>query len=109
MEQETKAADSLTPQEREAAEWEYNNWTPEEKAGREQASRERGYRDDPRLPWWVYWMIFNSLMSPYNTYTGSGPRTITRPPSRVTSDGLLRDPVADSPQVAVALMGAARQ
>ncbi len=73
MEQETKAADSLTPQEREAAEWEYNNWTPEEKAAREKESRERGYRDDPRLPWWVYWMIFNSLMSPYNTYTGFRP------------------------------------
>ena len=31
LEQEAKAADNLTPQDREAAEWEYNNWTPEEK------------------------------------------------------------------------------
>jgi uncharacterized membrane protein YgcG len=73
LEQETKAADSLTPQDKEAAEWEYNNWTPEEKAAREQESRQRGYRDDPRLPWWVYWMIFNALMSPYNMYTGFRP------------------------------------
>ena len=73
LEQETKAADSLTPKDREAAEWEYNNWTPEEKATREAESRERGYRDDRRLPWWVYWMIFNSLMSPSHGYMGFRP------------------------------------
>ena len=70
LEQETKAADSLTPQDKEVQSGSTTTGTPEEKAAWEQESRERGYRDDPRLPWWVYWMIFNSLMSPYNMYTG---------------------------------------
>jgi hypothetical protein len=71
--QELQAGKTLSTDDRQKADQEYGNWTAEQKNTREKESRQNGYREDSGLPWWVYWMIFNSLVSPNNRYTGYRP------------------------------------